>query len=198
MLPCHSFIAKLAEPKSIEPKSKKHLYTINGHMTWDLWGCSRINPSQVLFFLFIWLSQDWVAACGIFLVAAYKLLVVPCASWFPDQGLNVGRLHWELRVIATGPLGKSLSQVLKTSVFDFCHMFQCRFELSSLLHLWVLLGIKWLHLKQNSGLELSWRNFRLWRAVLVVWVVVRETLLWEIFVKWSGQIQGAYDMMGII
>lgn len=30
-----TFIAKLAEPKS-EPKSKKHLYTINGHMTWDL------------------------------------------------------------------------------------------------------------------------------------------------------------------
>ena len=38
---------------------------------------------------FIWLHQILVAACGI-----------------PRQGSNPGPLHWELRVLATGPPGK--------------------------------------------------------------------------------------------
>ena len=44
-------------------------------------------------YLFLWLSQVLVAACGI---------------QFPDQGLNPSPLHWELGVLATGPPGKSL------------------------------------------------------------------------------------------
>ena len=43
-------------------------------------------------YLFLWLSQVLVAACGI---------------QFPDQGLNPSPLHWELGVLATGPPGKS-------------------------------------------------------------------------------------------
>ena len=30
-----------------------------------------------------------------------------CQIQFPDQGLNLGPLHWEHRVLATGPLEKS-------------------------------------------------------------------------------------------
>ena len=29
-------------------------------------------------------------------------------SQFSDQGLNPALLHWERRILATGPLGKSL------------------------------------------------------------------------------------------
>ena len=29
------------------------------------------------------------------LVAAFRLLVVACGIWFPDQGSNPGPLHWE-------------------------------------------------------------------------------------------------------
>ena len=35
------------------------------------------------------------------------LLVVVCGIYFPDQGSNLGPLHWELRVLATGPPAKS-------------------------------------------------------------------------------------------
>ena len=39
---------------------------------------------------------------------AYKLLVAACGIYFPDQGLNPGPLHWDSRVLATGPPGKFL------------------------------------------------------------------------------------------
>ena len=40
------------------------------------------------------------------LLATRELLVVAGGIWFPDQGLNLGPLHWELGVLATGPAGK--------------------------------------------------------------------------------------------
>ena len=43
-------------------------------------------------YLFIWLQQVSVAACMI---------------QFPDQGWNLGPLHWEHKVLAIGPPGKS-------------------------------------------------------------------------------------------
>ena len=43
-------------------------------------------------YLFVWLYQVLLAACEIL---------------FPDQGLNLGPLHWELRVLVTGPQEKS-------------------------------------------------------------------------------------------
>ena len=43
--------------------------------------------------VFIWLHQVVVAACGI---------------EFPDEGWNLNPLHWECRVLATVPPGKSL------------------------------------------------------------------------------------------
>ena len=42
------------------------------------------------------------------LIAACELLVAVCGIWFPGQGSNPGPLHWECRVLATGPPGKSL------------------------------------------------------------------------------------------
>ena len=47
-------------------------------------------------YLFIWVSWVFVAACGI---------------QFPDQGSNPGLLHWECRVLAMGPPGKSLFSI---------------------------------------------------------------------------------------
>ena len=49
-----------------------------------------------------------------YLAVAYKLLVVVCEHLavvcqilFPDQRSNLGFLHWDCRVLATGPSGKS-------------------------------------------------------------------------------------------
>ena len=42
------------------------------------------------------------------LVAPRGLLVAACGLKFPDQGSNLGPLHWECGVLSTGPPGKSL------------------------------------------------------------------------------------------
>ena len=48
-------------------------------------------------------------SCGTWIfVATFQLLVVACGVSFPDQGSNPGPLHWECRVLTTGPPGKSL------------------------------------------------------------------------------------------
>ena len=39
------------------------------------------------------------------LVAAWGLLVAACGIWFPDKRSNLGPLHWEFRVLVTGPPG---------------------------------------------------------------------------------------------
>ena len=60
-----------------------------------MYGWNYFADSQDVAFkkkLFIWLGQVLVAACGIQL---------------PDKGPNPGSQHWELRVPATGPPGKS-------------------------------------------------------------------------------------------
>ena len=67
-------------------------------------------------YLFIWL---WTVYCGT----------------FPDQGLNLGPLHWECRVLATGPPGKSLVlSILMWISLDkrlFSSVFACYVEDSS-------------------------------------------------------------------
>ena len=47
-------------------------------------------------------------ACGSLFVSR-ELFTVACRIQFPDQGLNLGPLDWECRVLATGPSGKSYS-----------------------------------------------------------------------------------------
>ena len=39
-------------------------------------------------------------------------LVAACRIYFLDKGSNQGPLHWEHRVLATGPQGKSLVMLL--------------------------------------------------------------------------------------
>ena len=48
-----------------------------------------------------------------YLVVACKLLVAACGIQFPDQGLNLGQLHWECGVLATGLPGQSLFPLSK-------------------------------------------------------------------------------------
>ena len=57
------------------------------------------------FFFFFWLRQVLIAACGIFSLhcSIQDFLVAACGIYFPDQGSNRGPLHYECRVLATGP-----------------------------------------------------------------------------------------------
>ena len=55
-----------------------------------------------------------VAASGVFLLFFYLPLagsLVPTQDLVPDQGLNPGPVHWEYRVLATGPSRKSPSVI---------------------------------------------------------------------------------------
>ena len=68
-----------------------------------------------IYFLFIYLAAPglscitWDLRWGMWdlLVAAFELLVAARGIYFPDQGLNLGPLHWERGTLATGPPGKS-------------------------------------------------------------------------------------------
>ena len=50
-------------------------------------------------------SSVFLVACRTF--SCSDLFVVACGIQFPDQGLNLGPLHWEHGVLATGPPGKT-------------------------------------------------------------------------------------------
>ena len=64
---------------------------------------------MVLLFLKIFI---YLAVPGL---AAHKMFNLCCNMWAqsPDQGLNLGPLHWDCGVLATGPPGKSPSVVLE-------------------------------------------------------------------------------------
>ena len=63
-----------------------------------------LEDSVFFFFfgLFIWLPQVIVVGMRYFQSSLKHV-----ASYFPDHGLNLGPLHWEHRVLATGPPGTS-------------------------------------------------------------------------------------------
>ena len=48
-------------------------------------------------------------ACRIFESQAQRYFVAARGILVPDQGLNLHPLHWEHRVLTTGPPGKSLN-----------------------------------------------------------------------------------------
>ena len=81
-------------------------------------------------YLFIWLHQVLIAACGIFSLhcSIQEFLVTACGIYFPDQGSNRGPLHYECRVLATGPPGKSQpDRFLNASLSSFhfyCFLYQ--------------------------------------------------------------------------
>ena len=54
------------------------------------------------------------------LVASCELLVEACVIYFPDQGSNLGLLHWEHRVLGTGLPGKSLDGIVDGSKQILC------------------------------------------------------------------------------
>ena len=58
------------------------------------------------FYLFIWLCQVLAVACKI-LVPVCELSVMAYGIYFPNQGPNLGPLHWEHRALATGQPEKS-------------------------------------------------------------------------------------------
>ena len=83
--------------------------------------------------LFIFICLHWTVGlcCGMRdlwsllwsvrpLLVACELLVVARGIWFPGQGLNLGPLHWELAVLATGPAGKFPSFLLSSFSPSFC------------------------------------------------------------------------------
>ena len=74
--------------------------------------------------------ESSVAARGIFffffklrhvesLDVACELLSSSMWDLVPDQGSNLGCLHWELGVLATGPPGKSQEFLIKDSNLSF-------------------------------------------------------------------------------
>ena len=66
-------------------------------------GSQRVGHDWVTNTFTLWLHQVLVVACGIF---SCNIQTLSC-SMSPDQGLNPGPLHWEHRVLATGPPGES-------------------------------------------------------------------------------------------
>ena len=50
-------------------------------------------------------------------IVACKFLAVARRIQFPNQGSNLGPSHWECRVLATGPPGKSQEQPFLSVVF---------------------------------------------------------------------------------
>ena len=54
--------------------------------------------------------SDWTTTYTLKIYLFIQLcwaLAVACGIWFPDQGLNLGPLHWECSVLTTGPPEKS-------------------------------------------------------------------------------------------
>ena len=76
------------------------------------------------------LCQVLVVARGIF-AAACKLLVAACGIQFPDQGLNLGPLHWERGVLLSGPPGKPLYYLLHLTTSYHPHLYTPVWELAT-------------------------------------------------------------------
>ena len=78
--------------RSTQPYLSLESRDLSCHMCWE---CFFKNIHS-----FIWLHQVLVLGCGIF----------SCDMWHlvPSQGSNLGPLHWEWGVLATGPPGQSL------------------------------------------------------------------------------------------
>ena len=63
---------------------------------------TSIHDFNIYFYLFIWLYQILVAA----LRSSVATRELSCGMWNLVPWSNLDALHWECRVLATGPLGK--------------------------------------------------------------------------------------------
>ena len=72
-------------------------------MIWEQYYSASFYTSLIFIFicLFMYLAEPCLSW------GLWTLLVEACGIWFPDQGLKPSPLHWECRVLATGPPGKS-------------------------------------------------------------------------------------------
>ena len=73
---------------------------------------SPVSSSFLKKYSFFWLPWVLVAACGIFCCCMQGLV-----SW---PGIEPGPLHWELRVLDTGPPGKSLCSLFWCHPYLLC------------------------------------------------------------------------------
>ena len=79
---------------------------------------ARSETAYIAFFFLVLLKNVTIIYLFICLC---RVLVEVCGIYLPDQGWNLGPLHWQRRVLATGPPGKSLNA---TSFFNFRKMKQ--------------------------------------------------------------------------
>ena len=72
--------------------------------------CYRVSwaPSYLPTQTWVSLSALFILSCGIGDPFLFFSLVVGSGIQFPKKGLNLGPLHWECRISATRPPGKSL------------------------------------------------------------------------------------------
>ena len=78
-------------------------------------GCEVVSHCGLLKVCLSICAKPWLWHAR-YLLAAHRFLVVACGIYFPEQGLNLGSLHWELRVSPLDLQGNSLLQVLYRSV----------------------------------------------------------------------------------
>ena len=64
-------------------------------------------PSPLLFYLFFFNIYLFGCTSSQLQHVGSSVFTTACDMEFPDQGWNPGPLQWELRVLATGPPGKS-------------------------------------------------------------------------------------------
>ena len=82
----------------------------------------------------------------------HQVLVVAWRIQFPDQGSNPGHLHWEYRVLATGPPGKSQGFNLLNHVFSKREVFK-NLNLGLASYIWELRMVQ-----VDKGFITTWVN----------------------------------------
>ena len=65
-------------------------------------GASGMQPR-----LSVFLSCFFFKYVFIWLLGSHSVFIAAWGIWLPDQGSNLGPLHWEHRLLATGPPGNS-------------------------------------------------------------------------------------------
>ena len=105
---------------SAEKDLSKSIRKINNQLLGRVKVKGRDRPYiyRIFFFIFIYLAALSLSCSNtifFFLVDPCKLLVRTCGMQLAHQGRNLGLLHWERGVLATGPPGKSPTQYLDSS-----------------------------------------------------------------------------------
>ena len=94
---------------------KGSLVLWNNCYQWISWGffLKKCVFTLLYFIYLVALGLSFSMEIFLSLLQNVESLVATHGIQFPDQGLNPGPRHWECRVLATGPPGKSLTGILK-------------------------------------------------------------------------------------